>query len=624
MDGAVEDGALGHTIMVAREAVGSMAVVGDSAAAFGAVAHEDENERQALADTAVSISDDSIVANDVVVEGDDEGEGATDCVRDEPAAASEISAQSGLITTAYSVASAADGVVAAQGDETVTIGDDMAETGTNVASSPESDEETMVNVELLAARNPEAPSREQIGDPDIAVDIPSQELREETESAPAVPPTVQVSAIIISNVGVLTRNVNAMECEPQYVSIGPYYWTSQHDLARDDEKEIYLAAILRSPQNPGATEQDCLDALASLEDEARRCYAKQFSVESRVFLRHMLLDGCYLLHRFGNMGAIPRRNGSPEASGHQVQRGGRSSTVLLSGGSNKLEDVAVVRDGLFLAENQIPFFIIEKIHELTSSGGDTSAADTIAGYVRELLEMYNYSVTAPLLAEPSQPGNLLHLVHMHLKPSVLSSVVGTNRAVPTGERVGRWRSATDYHLAGVKFKCQPVGTGADEAHCILDVRLSRGSGVLEIPRLNVHAETWPLLRNLMVLEQQNPAVGSHVTAYCVFMSQLASTERDVELLCMEGRVLQHGISNNAKVAALFSDLCSGIVFDPNNPDDKYLRGYCQKPRWMAWLEHTYFRNPCLAIGLFAVTVGIFCAIVQTVYSVLSYYPHGGH
>jgi hypothetical protein len=45
----------------------------------------------------------------------------------------------------------------------------------------------------------------------------------------------------------------------------------------------------------------------------------------------------------------------------------------------------VVRDVIYLAENQIPFFVIDEIHKLTiPDAGGVSGADAIAGYVREL------------------------------------------------------------------------------------------------------------------------------------------------------------------------------------------------------------------------------------------------
>ncbi|KAL6646471.1 hypothetical protein ACP70R_018079 [Stipagrostis hirtigluma subsp. patula] len=429
--------------------------------------------------------------------------------------------------------------------------------------------------------------------------------------------------IVIDMVGDLTRNVDEVEYDPRHVSIGPYHRIRNPALARDGEKFRSLRAVL-SAASADMKLEVYLGELARLEDRARRCYAHSFDdFGSEEFLRMLLLDGCYLLTRFG--GAVEagrRRNGAATANGHAqgAYHGGGSSAA--AGGADKLEAVAVVRDVFYLAENQIPFFIVEKIHQLTVLDGGASAADDIAEFVRKLLRKQQYSVAKPAVGPAPGPGNLLHLVHMHFRPSVPLYPTGSK---VTGGQVGRWRTAAEYHFAGVKLRSRPLGSNG--ARCILDVKLDSGGGVLEIPCLSIDAETWRLLRNLVALEQRNPeATGSHVTAYCVFMSQVACTHIDVELLSRRG-IIVHGLGNDGEVARCFADLCKGVVFSPDDPSCNYLKTACQtlekrfrsRPRrWMAWLGQKYFRNPWLAIGLAAAAVGLVCTVVQAVYSVLSY------
>ncbi|XP_062196147.1 UPF0481 protein At3g47200-like [Phragmites australis] len=459
------------------------------------------------------------------------------------------------------------------------------------------------------------------------IDIASlaQELREQPAAADSsVAQLGDASPIcIIAEVGSLTRKVDPNEYNPHHVSIGPYHRTLNPNLARDDEKKRSLRDVM-SAASPGVTVQAYLEELVRLEGRARKCYEHLFEgLTSTAFVRMLLLDACYVLARFRCVDGYAegrRRNvaATATANGH-VQDGYHSSSA--AGGGDMLEDVAVVRDVLYLAENQIPFFIIEKIHQMTILDRGVSAASTIAAYVRELLQQY--SVAMPNVAEPPGPGNLLHLLHMHFMLTILPSATGAD-AEAIGEKVGRWRTATDYYFAGVKFRRRPLRT--DEAQCILDVRLDSGGGTLEIPQLNIDAETWRLLRNLMALEQHNPAVGSNVTAYCVFMSQLACTAKDVELLSRRG-VISHGLGNHTEVASFFTDLCKGIVFRLDDPDRNYLMATCQAlekqfrsraRRWMAWLRQKYFSNPWLAVGLAAAAIGLACAVVQAVYSVLSY------
>ncbi|OEL21121.1 hypothetical protein BAE44_0017860 [Dichanthelium oligosanthes] len=453
-----------------------------------------------------------------------------------------------------------------------------------------------------------------------AVDIASlaRQLKEELAAAEAsaARPT-SGCPIVIAEVGALTRNVDPAEYEPHHISIGPYHRTKNPDLARDDDKVRCLGAVLSAAT--ATTLEAYLTELASLEGRARSCYASAFEqMDSTEFVRMLLLDGCYVLVRFGG-------DGAPRANGH-VQGGSsyRYGGALLASG-DMMEAVAVVRDVFYLAENQIPFFVVDKIHQLTVPDAGVSAADAIAGYVRKILRGQQYSVATPAMEGPPEPGNLLHLLHMHLTPTVLSSPATSNNV--TGKRrVGRWRTATEYHCAGVGFRTRSLG--GKDARSILDVKLDGGGGTLEIPRLNIDAETWRILRNLMALEQRNPAIWSHVTAYSVFVSQLACTPRDVELLSRRG-VISHGLGSHDEVAELFADLCKGVAFKADDPGGNYLgetwqalegRFGSRPRRWAAWLMLRYFRNPWLAVGLAAAAVGLLCTVVQAVFSVLSYTP----
>ncbi|KAF0892042.1 hypothetical protein E2562_012513 [Oryza meyeriana var. granulata] len=342
------------------------------------------------------------------------------------------------------------------------------------------------------------------------------------------------------------------------------------------------------------------------------------------FLRRLLLDASYILVRFGD--AVWHRREAPAEGGNRVVPSveGEESAV------DQLEAVAVVRDVFYLAENQIPFFVVDKIHQLTFLDCNTPAVHAIARYAHDLLRGTEYSVATPTKVEeperPPEPANLLHLLHMHFTPTVLTSSSGGGRPV------GRWRTAMEYYFAGVTFKKRPLNLSAKGgARCILDVKVSGSGGTLEVPQLRIDGETWRLLRNLMALEQSNPmAAGTHLTAYCVFMSQLASTATDVELLSRRG-VIVHGLGNNGEVAKHFADLCKGAVFDADDAEQNYLRavwqtldrGFRSRPRrWMAWLKKKYFANPWLAAGLVAATVGLVCTVIQAVYSVLGYLKPG--
>jgi hypothetical protein len=260
-------------------------------------------------------------------------------------------------------------------------------------------------------------------------------------------------------------------------------------------------------------------------------------------------------------------------------------------GGDMMEGVGVVRDVIYLAENQIPFFVVHKIHKLTIPDAGAFAADAIAGYVQELLRGKQYSVATqavgPVGVDSSSRAR---------QPSSSSLRTAGNKVTGKQRPFCRWRSATLYYYAGVGFRSRPlVGKGA---RSILDVKLDGRGGTLEIPRLKTDADTSRLLRNLMALEQSNPTeAGSHVTAYCVFLLVLARDHRARPRQPRRGRRRK------------------GVAFDL---DGSYLCATWQGlDDWAAWLMLRYSSNPWLPVA----AVGLVCTVVQSVYAVLSYTPN---
>ncbi|EMS45167.1 hypothetical protein TRIUR3_18390 [Triticum urartu] len=242
-----------------------------------------------------------------------------------------------------------------------------------------------------------------------------------------------------------------------------------------------------------------------------------------------------------------------------------------------VSDSAVVRDTVFLVENQIPLFVLEKIHEHIAGGAGMSVLESIAVSVQELLQAQLY-ISKKLRPAPRQASHLLHL-----------------REGRRPRRAGRWGRATEYgRYGGMRFKRRVFASG--EEWTVLDVRLKRGT--LCIPHLRVDSNTWTVLRNLMALEEHVPR--RPVTAYCLFMSQVAGTVEDVKLLVNAG-IVEHFLPSDEQVAQGFADLCNGVVMDVDNLDRNYLKPIwhklqerCQSRvfRFMGWFCHDRHLGEC--------------------------------
>jgi hypothetical protein len=284
-----------------------------------------------------------------------------------------------------------------------------------------------------------------------------------------------------------------------------------------------------------------------LEQRARQWYGAGVAHMTPEELARMLLhDGCYLLGRLGN---YP----------------GPSLPQACNFGNTEFRDV------LYLIDNQLPFFVLVEINERVISRG-CSLSDYLVEYVRRLLAAQLY-ISPGQQRLMKQPCHLLHLVHTYFHPNQ----VGCEWSDGFQALTGRWRRATKYRLdANVKF--MPRDFAADVTS-ILDVRLE--GRTLWIPRLQVNNDTWTLLQNLMKLEEQIPK--RPVTAYCIFMSQVACTVEDIRLL-VDAKIVEHFLASDEIAAQGFAGLGNDMAKEADNIDRNYL-----KPIWhqLEKLARTY-------------------------------------
>lgn len=379
------------------------------------------------------------------------------------------------------------------------------------------------------------------------------------------------------------RAVDGDSYTPHYVPIGPYHVS--RSCAQIEELKQRCVCYLQS-----LSEKHAKGGLKGVEEElefwARLWYP---DITPAVVSRMLLHDGCYLLVCMVN---------------YQALNDDKDKVARSSSNEDGPEDgTTVARDTLFLVENQIPLLVLEKIHKAVT-GGATSALHHMATYVQKLLQDHMYiSKKAP---QKRPTPHLLHLVHAYLQPTVVPSMKknGSRR------RTGRWRRASEYHRhANVRFMRRDLAEDVESS--FLDVILERGT--LLIPPLRVDSMTWTILRNLMALEEHIPR--RPVTAYCVWMSQVACTVEDVELLRRAG-IIENFLASDQEVAQGLALLCKGVVMDVDNLDRNYL-----KPIWhqlekrcqnrvhgcLGWLR----QNVWLSLAFIVAVIVLVCQLTQT-------------
>jgi hypothetical protein len=354
--------------------------------------------------------------------------------------------------------------------------------------------------------------------------------------------------------------------EPKVVSVGPYY----HGRAGLGAAQQHKWRLLRDFLSRGSTENAdgqlgaCLRAASALEADARRCYAEGFDeVGADDFAEMLVLDGCFLLEFF-------LRKGEGQ---------------LAAPGGAKWAWQHMYHDVLLL-ENQIPFFVLEKLHALAFPGeGDRDA----------LLDIFYKAFAGDLPSSrairPRSGKTIHHLLHLHYECNVrnpstdagdikarkangngsgdangASLAVWKQSPVPSprssdGAVKGRLTSmvpqAAKMEDAGVTFKRKPTPRDMFD--------ISFRYGVLHMPAFVVDEAAKVLLANLVAFEQGGGRAarqldgGNLVTGFVALVGSLVNTARDVEVLRRSG--IMHCMVTHDEAVRYFSHVVQYTTMD---------------------------------------------------------------
>ncbi|KAJ1273048.1 hypothetical protein BS78_06G250400 [Paspalum vaginatum] len=491
--------------------------------------------------------------------------------------------------------------------------------------------------------------------------------------------------------------------EPIVLSIGPYHHGSKHLLAMEKVKWEYLDHVLKL--NCEVNLRDYLRAVAKLEKLTRTCYSAGVTMERKSFLQMLLLDSCFILITIYesistdeaflgiHTGEIIEAKSELQATSAQAkneenkaEHGYSQDMSVLEvertevrsnqgpmnddnefekdaqnyDGNNKVGDwysLSAWRD-IFLMENQIPFFIIEKIYQV-ATGKESDVRPLLADKACKCVEdiLCHFPLAVKETNRPKNFHHLLHLCHTYLRPSQrpcndseLQARAGYLHCLlhfvhkyfridqkqeqqmqnglrmkqldcfQSGELPVRWRRAFQYHEAGVTIKRRQWNK--NNRHSLLDIKFS--NGVIEVPCFPMDENTESLFKNLITLEQMDPRFGNDIASYVIFMSELVNTPEDATLFTKNG-IIVHMLDSDDEVPLIFNKLSKQVCFTYDSYH--YLKSLCyileshyqsRLNQWIAWLWLNHFSNPWLALAVFAAVIVLVCTVVQTVYTVLAY------
>ncbi|XP_061982184.1 UPF0481 protein At3g47200-like [Populus nigra] len=384
------------------------------------------------------------------------------------------------------------------------------------------------------------------------------------------------------------RKLNEKACTPRVVSIGPIHHRMENLKAMADHKITYLQQFLEQSK---VSVEALINIIKENETELRDSYAETIDLSWKNFATIILLDAVFIIMVLLNTKYLS-----------EFYDSGRRDHIFYR--PFKLVDVVF---DMCLLENQLPFFILQKLFELSSVASNPKNC-TLTELTCGLLK-----VTWPdWVKEDSwkiiDSSGVLHFVDFLRK---CQQPTETHRPAKE-EALLSAPTATELHQSGVKFK-------RPEKSSLLDIRFS--NGILEIPQLKIDDSTEILFRNLQAFEQCHHRLEYiFVSDYITLISCLVRAPNDVEVLT-HNENLKNMLNSNEAVSNLLYCLDKGNVASTEgflSGVGEDLKSFCTKRRhkWMATLKQVYFNNPWTGISVFAATFLLILTVIQTVCSIL--------
>ncbi|XP_018721916.2 UPF0481 protein At3g47200 [Eucalyptus grandis] len=379
------------------------------------------------------------------------------------------------------------------------------------------------------------------------------------------------------------RQTNEKAYTPCIVAIGPYHHLNSSLMPMENHKLLYLQNFLLYNQNYRLKEY--IQRVKSWENDARNSYDKKINLDSNKFAEMILLDGIFVIQLF-----LMKQN-----------NGFRLPNDQIFGKPWMLTDI---RSDMALLENQMPFFIVQKLFYMAFG---PHHSPTLLQLVWSFFELTTEMGHLPWWVVESEVKHFLDVIRLSFLPSV--------RMTPNESQVKTefTQSATELVKAGVKLR-------RGKSNCLFDIEFK--NGVLNIPELKLFDITESYFRNIIAFEQCYHYNDRYLIDYLAFMDSLVDTQYDAKLL-IEERIINNWLSNKKAVADLINSLCEkvtlskpGYYFNNLSID---LNNHCKKScnKWKATFKHEYCSNPWAVISVIAAVVLLLLTAAQTVCSVIS-------
>ncbi|XVF19768.1 hypothetical protein REPUB_Repub11eG0139300 [Reevesia pubescens] len=382
----------------------------------------------------------------------------------------------------------------------------------------------------------------------------------------------------------LVIGINENAYRPHIVSIGPYYHGYQQLQMIQEHKWRFLGNILARSREHSVGLAELYRAIKLKEEEITKCYSA--TIEDCDLVEMMLLDGCFIFELFWKVNKLEISDDDPLL---------KIAWVL----------PFIARDLLKL-ENQIPFFVLETLHErlILALGGHIPSMKKLT------LGFFSYILGRPievLERHKDLPGkHILDLFRLSMIPFSSQRPVNNNNA-----DVRLIPSAQKLRLAGIKFMPKTSDS-------FLDIEFKKG--VLQIPNLIMDDFSSSIILNCIAFEQCYYYCSNDITTYATFMGCLISTPKDAEFL-RDKKIIENYFGADDQVAFFFNNLGKDL---PTDIYESYLRKvfedvneYSSSGLHVYWAGfiNTYFRRRWSIISAIACSLILVSAIIQSLFTV---------
>ncbi|XP_078177240.1 UPF0481 protein At3g47200-like [Carex rostrata] len=413
--------------------------------------------------------------------------------------------------------------------------------------------------------------------------------------------------------------------EPSVISIGPFHHGQTGLRTMEAQKWRFLRDFLSHV----VSVDFCISEMKKLEKETRRCYSETVDLDSNDFVKMMLLDGCFVLEYF-------------------LKQKEKNWDTIFEVGWN----ATFVQSDLFLLENQIPFFVVEKLCKIGIKQEDRKNLFLLNNFINNIsTPLQNY----PLISKPpAQIDHLAHLFH-HCSVPNLEESSSSNRSLSSKSfhltrmlSLNRIKDLLLWFLSWVLTRfSRSTSTSTEDpwtlsipcASYLQDVGIkfrpkrtpkhmfdiSFDQGVLEIPKLKIVYNSKPHLVNLIAFEQCKfgKINVTYFSSYAAFLDLLVSSQKDMAILQQCG-IIESMLSGEEELTLFFNQLFEGVGLLEDHVFAELftkLNRYCESNwnRHRAKLIRDYFSSPWTMISLVAALVLLVFTFLQSFFAVYAYF-----